>query len=433
MKGQRKLLAALAALVLLLATGLGCNLTTFLQGEETPTVPPSPAVEGMPTPTGAPMSPPQGGMVPLDHPFAGVNMEYPSGWVVEFQQVGMVLAESQEVLDSDSFSTGSVMIFLSGPAEEMVLNMGAEATAEGLLDVVLEDFGGGEEDRMGEIETRQFAEQEGVGVPLWWTEDGQALQGYLAAYLDEEVGAVLLAVSPEGDWDSAWPLFDAMMGSMLFYAPQESVERGGIEQGGVSTATIDPGGTDVWIYQSPGDEYVTIEVTALEDWDPTLEVLNEAGDSVAFDDDSGGDYNPRLTGLYLIAPGRYEIQVAAYSGHGEYQIGMSEAEAPGGGSIVYGATVESALELGEREVWTFEGTAGDIVNISMVGVGELTNTYLELYGPDGTLLIEDDDSGEEYFALIEAYELPESGMYRIVAQGFGGGLGTYELSLEKGP
>lgn len=103
-----------------------------------------------------------------------------------------------------------------------------------------------------------------------------------------------------------------------------------------------------------------------------------------------------------------------------------------GRSIAYGETVQSALEEGKGEVWTFEGGVGDVVTISMIGLGDLADTYLELYAPDGTVLTEDDDSGDDYFALIEEYELPRSGTYHIVARAYSDQAGSYVLTLYLG-
>lgn len=414
-------------LVSALAAGLSCRWFAPSEVEETPVgaTAESPMVEPIET------LPPRGETTLLEYAFGGLTLEYPRDWATSFEQGGLLLAESQEILDSGDFSTGAVMLILSGSREKLTADLGAINTADDLIQVATEGFGG---EGRGEIETRHFATQEGRGVALRWMEDDRALKAYLSAYLDEDVGAVLMAVSPEEQWDEAWPLFDAILSSLVFYPPLEVMERGGIELGASSTAVLDPGGTDMWTYQSPGDEYVTVDVVSMADWDPTLEILNEAGDVIAQDDDSGGNYNPRVMALYLLAPGRYEIRVSSYSGYGEYQVTLSEAEAPGGGNLTYGETVQGHLEeVGEREVWAFEGSTGDVVIISMVGLEGITDTYLELYGPDGALLIADDDSGEEYFALIEGYELPQGGTYRIVARAFGSEVGEYELSLEKSP
>ncbi len=431
MRRRQKTVMAVVALTLLVVSGLGCSFCPLLDGRETPPPQPPPVVTQEAT-TIAPGPPPHvpEGMTALEHPFGGVNLHYPADWEAEVSAEGVLLAESQQVLDDFDPAAGALMLVFSGVAEEMTADVTGEPTAEGLMDTMLAGFEDTEGNQMGERETRRFASQEGMGAPLWWSEEDQSLRGYLAAYLDEDVGAILLAITSEDQWDETWPSFDAILASATFYAPLEAVDRGGIELNGTDTSTLDAGGTDGWTYRSPGDEYVTVEVVAVGDWDPTLEVFNEAGNSVAFDDDSGDGFNPRLVGLHLPVPGRYEIRVSTYSGHGEYQITLSAAETPGGGSLTYGETVESNLEEeGEQETWTFEGVAGDAISISMVGLGSLRDTYLELHGPDGTRLTHDDDSGEGTSALIGEYRLPQTGTYRIVARAYGSQAGSYTLTL----
>jgi hypothetical protein len=101
-----------------------------------------------------------------------------------------------------------------------------------------------------------------------------------------------------------------------------------------------------------------------------------------------------------------------------------------GGGLSYGQTVQGQINnIGDEESWTFNGTMGDIVTISMVGQGSFDDTYLELYGPGGNLLTQDDDSGSGLSALISYYTLPQTGTYRIVASAFGSDTGSYSLSL----
>ncbi len=78
-------------------------------------------------------------------------------------------------------------------------------------------------------------------------------------------------------------------------------------------------------------------------------------------------------------------------------------------TIAYGQTLSGTLTADfPYGYWTFEGTEGDSVTISMVGVGDM-DTYLELYGPDGIVLMADDDSGGNSAALIADYVLPGPG------------------------
>jgi hypothetical protein len=319
----------------------------------------------------------------------------------------------------------------------MLAEWDAPPTAEGLVAAFLEDADQDETVEVGEIETRAFARQEGAGAPIRGTEDDQALEGYVAAYTDDEVAAVLVAAGPADRWAAVWPTFESIFAGLVFYAPQQAgpppaVDRGDLRKGAAATATLAPDGTDVWVYESPGDELVVVDVMAETDWDPYLEVFDQAGDSINYDDDGGADLNPRLY-LGLPASGRYEFHVTAFSGSGAYEIRVAGEEALDGGSLTYGETAEGDLEEGESELWTFEGAEGDTITISMIGYGDLEDTYLELYGPDWTQEVVDDDSGPDYFALIEEYRLAEDGTYRIVARAWGSDIGRYELALEQMP
>ncbi|MCX7854669.1 MAG: hypothetical protein N2556_01600 [Anaerolineae bacterium] len=406
---------------LLLAAGLGCNLTAPLPSP-TPEVP-------SPTPTA-----PAPEMVPLEYPVGGYNLAHPADWVVTLQQGAIILSPSQEVADMMDWTSGALMVVLSGlPEEVFATTPEEERTAQSLLEGTLEGFRSQENAEVGEVETRRFARQEGVGVHLGWTEMDIPLKGYLAVYVDEEIVALLLAASPADQWETVWPQVDAILASAVFYAPQEATPepRGTLKRDVPAEATLKIGGIDEWTYCSPGDEYVNVEVGAQGGWDPFLEVFNEAGDSIASDDDSGGEFNPYIFGLHLTDPGCYAFRVSAYDGYGAYQIALRTGEPPGGGTISYGDTVESNLAQGEQETWTFEAQAGDAIRVSMVGSEGLTDTYLELYGPDDLLLVSDDNSGEGSFALIAGYMLPRAGTYRIVAQSYAGESGPYTLALEQ--
>ena len=82
------------------------------------------------------------------------------------------------------------------------------------------------------------------------------------------------------------------------------------------------------------------------------------------------------------------------------------------------------------EEWFFSGCEADLVTVSMSS--DEFDSYVELYGPTSRRpLIDDDDSGSDGNALIEAFELPESGVYTIVAAGSGrNDRGEYTLVVE---
>jgi hypothetical protein len=82
-------------------------------------------------------------------------------------------------------------------------------------------------------------------------------------------------------------------------------------------------------------------------------------------------------------------------------------------------TMQDAFE-GNRfaRFYSFEGSEGDVVSISMVQddeEGDL-DPYLVLFDPSGNVLAANDDGGDVSFsALIEDVTLPEAGVYLVMA------------------
>lgn len=112
------------------------------------------------------------------------------------------------------------------------------------------------------------------------------------------------------------------------------------------------------------------------------------------------------------------------------------AEAAGGGEISYGQTVTGQINnINYFEMWTFSGTKGDRVQITMTGDGFL-DSYLGLIdGASEEVLAEDDDSAGNSNAVIEM-TLPGSGNFIIVATRYdfdtGTSQGSYQLELAGG-
>jgi uncharacterized protein YfaP (DUF2135 family) len=92
------------------------------------------------------------------------------------------------------------------------------------------------------------------------------------------------------------------------------------------------------------------------------------------------------------------------------------------------------------DVYSFQGTAGQRVTISMAATSPTLDTKLILFAPSGVQVAENDDAGAASItgrrsdALINGYTLTESGEYKIVATRyatlFGGTIGGYSLTVQ---
>jgi hypothetical protein len=108
------------------------------------------------------------------------------------------------------------------------------------------------------------------------------------------------------------------------------------------------------------------------------------------------------------------------------------AFAQNGETISYDQVVTGQITNDAPEVrYAFQGSAGDVIVISMSATESGLDSFLRLLGPDGAELMVDDDSGSYLNSLIGPYAIPADGVYTIVATrccgGFGGSSGTYEL------
>jgi len=73
-------------------------------------------------------------------------------------------------------------------------------------------------------------------------------------------------------------------------------------------------------------------------------------------------------------------------------------------------------EWTDPDYWRFEAKAGDLVTASVATPDGNLNTRMRLYDARGTQLVENDDSGADYDALISHFPIPADGTYFIVAQ-----------------
>lgn len=117
----------------------------------------------------------------------------------------------------------------------------------------------------------------------------------------------------------------------------------------------------------------------------------------------------------------------------------ADAANPDVRSISYGDTITSRIDdddpdtytnRGHHDPITFQGSEGDVVTIEMVSNDD---TYLQLEGPNGTIVTENDDGGSGLNSTIDSYELSQNGEYTIIATSFSSyDTFTYRLRLTEG-
>lgn len=220
-----------------------------------------------------------------------------------------------------------------------------------------------------------------------------------------------------------------------------------------------------YTYEGRAGEVLTIDLRS-DAFDPILGLFSTNGDRLATDDDGGGGLNARINRFRLPDDGTYLILADGFRGftgertiQGRFTLSLAvegadssapaaqptavpptsepagqvtpvpaepTATMPTDGAIDYGQTVigelTSEIQTGE---YTFFGTAGDVITIELNS--DDFDPKFSLLGPDGNVLVEDDDSGPGLNALVEEFTLPVDGNYTVVADGFRGPAGDRQL------
>ena len=374
-------------------------------------------------------------LVPLDNPVAGFSISRPEGWVYSADIQESYFAENDQALQSGDPTAGAMFLISSMPLRDLEEYIGADPSAEDVFREVAGNLFRTRGALIGDTAPRQFGSLDGVGGQVMWVDAqaGARVQAYLATAVVRSSAMVMFGFVEDTAWNATWPIFDAMLSSMQFFAPQPpgDAARGEIASGQQAQAELTAGWADNWTYTSPGEEYVSVSVEAVGDrWDPYLEIYGADGQLLADDDDGGERLNAHLGAVWLSQPGTYTIYVSGYYGTGVYEVVLSRVE-PVGGDIDYGQSVTGELAaLTEWHVWTFDGKAGEAVSIKMRAEQSDLDAALDLYGPGGHIRAFGNAAAND-IAAVEGFILLDDGRYRVAARSANDTAGRYRLDLDR--
>ncbi len=181
-------------------------------------------------------------------------------------------------------------------------------------------------------------------------------------------------------------------------------------------------------------QVVSIAVDA--EFDSLLQLYGRENLALVENDDGAGNQNPLINAFTLPQNGDYRVVLRGYaaSAQGNFRLSLVEgaytAPSSSGSVIDYYQTITGYLNRNQEPSYTFKGVQGDIVTISATAGFD---SNLTLKGPDGNVLITNDDSANSPNPMIELFALPSTGEYTIILRGYSAdSLGTYTLSLSKG-
>ncbi|MBZ0297276.1 MAG: WD40 repeat domain-containing protein, partial [Anaerolineae bacterium] len=199
--------------------------------------------------------------------------------------------------------------------------------------------------------------------------------------------------------------------------PFDVIQDTPINIGEVIDATLFANATDVWVLNGQAGDVIDIIVSA--QFDSTVELFNSEGFSLAFNDNFSEDPgDSRILGFRLPWTEEYTIKVWGDSegllGE-EYSLLVTDAGITGnsGSDSVLSISINETgfLQPGESHYWTFEASAGDIVDISVVAEFDSFITLSDAFGTE--LALGDDFEGNVGDSRILSQRIPTDGSYVI--------------------
>jgi len=172
--------------------------------------------------------------------------------------------------------------------------------------------------------------------------------------------------------------------------------------------------------------------------DPYLVLENAQKQVIAQDDDGGGGTNARI--VSQLAPGSYTVIAQPYGNSmGTYRLTLTkgmpaapatpEVKTVERGALSIGRRIDANLALNERHLYSLKLEKKENIAIDANRLGQAMDPVLELSGPDGKVIAQDDDGGGDRNASI-ARSL-EKGEYRVAVFGYGGSQGPYRLYVSR--
>jgi hypothetical protein len=219
--------------------------------------------------------------------------------------------------------------------------------------------------------------------------------------------------------------------TLTFTATEHASGGGPLTAGEPLTATLRAGRRHKWSFAGQQGQSVTLTMAATE-FVPSLELRSSHNMILA---ETNSRDNPAAIAAYpLPADGTYYViaRAADDQSGGTYELSLALATEPApasGGTLTPDTPVEGVLTPPQTNTWLFEAAAGQFVTIEVQS--ELLDSYLELYGPDDTLLVESDGGGGKLNAALLEFPLTTSGEYRLEVRSARRDMagGSYRLTL----
>ncbi|HEV8544170.1 MAG TPA: hypothetical protein VGR78_17405, partial [Verrucomicrobiae bacterium] len=232
--------------------------------------------------------------------------------------------------------------------------------------------------------------------------------------------------------------------AILFMVFGKSHAQESLTNGGNHPGTIPANKTNTYIFSGSAGDNIVLRVGATNVV-PRIDLYGPSGTLIGSAPTSapGGGSRDAVFTVQLASSGTFTVGISSYYAGGTGPYSLRFAQIPGsfsvpggddGGALVNGAHNAGTVDLGDLDVWTFTGNAGDNIQLRMGGTNVVPR--IDLYGPTGTLISSEPQTapgGGSRDALLTT-QLSVSGAFTVVVSSYYlGGAGGYSLTLARAP
>lgn len=257
--------------------------------------------------------------------------------------------------------------------------------------------------------------------------------------------ALLLSASP-ARWSGLTDSFAQMMASAAVF----NVGSGAVVQEGrfalrgsldgdadQVTVTLERGVRDIWRFSSAAGRYWSLVLRPeTPHMDLGLTLFGPDGQPVTQIDNGFTGATESVTDLALNQAGDYLVEINDLNGAaGRYTLAVVIADEPQyqlGGDIAFGEVLQGELPGEGQHDWSFFGVNRQRISVVVTPSLRAIDPILELYAPDGQLLLGLDEGYSGDPELINGFELPATGEYTLRVRNFSAEGGPYTVSLDEG-
>ncbi len=216
---------------------------------------------------------------------------------------------------------------------------------------------------------------------------------------------------------------------------QEPQDKGQLDFEDLIINELASGEVHAWNVSVSNTDSVTITVAPEATTNIVFSVFNDAGQTLVDRRNQAADGRVEtIVDLAVQDTGSIQIQIAADPAEDtSYAIMVLDNESYNFtfmGALNIGAQRGDSLDTDNDHFWFFSATDGDSIDLTVSPSGD-ADAYVELYGPDSSLLQTIDDEGAGGDERLENYSILASGMYAIRVGEFDFEPMTYQILVEE--